>query len=64
MNYQWSRSPQLLADPINRLMAGLAASALLGSAVWYIKEGDRGTGGFLGSVGGLQIWAAMQKPEA
>jgi hypothetical protein len=59
MNYQWSKSPQLLLDPVSKAMAGLAAAVCLGSSVWYIKEGDRGTGGVLGPVGLLQLWAAL-----
>jgi hypothetical protein len=59
MNYQWSQSPQLLADPMNKLIAGLLAAVSLGSAGWYVMEGDRGTGVFLGGVGFLQGWAAL-----
>lgn len=61
MNYQWAKSPQLLADPINRLIAGLVAAISLGSATWYVKEGDRTTGVLLGGVGLLQVWAAFKE---
>lgn len=61
MNYQWAKSPQLLVDPVNKLLAALAAAVCLGSSMWYVKEGDRSTGGFLGGVGALQIWAALWK---
>ena len=61
MNYQWAKSPQLLVDPVNKLIAALAAAVCLGSSTWYVREGDRSTGGFLGGVGVLQIWAALWK---
>ncbi len=61
MNYQWAKSPQLLVDPLNKLLAALVAAVCLGSSMWYVKEGDRSTGGFLGGVGVLQVWAALWK---
>jgi hypothetical protein len=64
MNYHWSKSPHLLAEPINKLIAGLAAAVSLGSAAWYMREGDRKTGGLLSGVGVLQIWAVMQEGGA
>ena len=64
MNYQWSTAPQALVDPINKSMATLIAAVCLGSALWYSKEGDRGTGGVLGLVGGLQVWAAFWNGQA
>jgi hypothetical protein len=64
MNYQWSKNPQALVDPINKAMVALVAAVCLGSSLWYSKEGDRGTGGILGFVGGLQIWAAFQTGQA
>ncbi len=61
MNYQWAKNPQVLLDPVNKLLAALLAAVCLGSSVWYVKEGDRGTGGFLVGVGVLQVWAALWK---
>lgn len=59
MNYQWARSPELLVDPINKLIAGLAAALCLGSSISYLKEGERTTGGLLGAIGALQIWTVV-----
>jgi hypothetical protein len=64
MNYQWSKSPQLLADRVSKAMAGLSSAICLGSAVWYIKEGDHPTGGFLAIAGSLQTWAVLWNGKA
>jgi hypothetical protein len=59
MNYQWSQSPLLLADPMNKLIAGMLAALALGSAGWCGREGDRRTAVILVGVGLLQVWAAL-----
>jgi len=58
-NYQWSQSPLLLADPMNKLIAGLLAVICLGSAGWLVREGDRETGAIVCVMGLLQVWAAL-----
>jgi hypothetical protein len=61
MNYHWSKNPQLLADTVNQLMAGLGAAACLVTAMWVTKEGDQLVGATMAPVGALQIWAALLK---
>lgn len=39
LHYQWSRTPSLLNDPFNKIIAGMINATLWASSAWYTKHG-------------------------
>jgi hypothetical protein len=59
INYRWSREPTALTDPVEKAIAGLLTTILLGSSLWYNKNGIRSTGAVLTVAGAFQAWVAF-----
>ncbi|KAF7590193.1 hypothetical protein BBP40_003167 [Aspergillus hancockii] len=59
INYNWSRDPTLLNEPVNQAIAVLMTAIVGFSSVWYLKRGVKANGIVVGVIGALQAWAAF-----
>ncbi|GES61192.1 hypothetical protein ATEIFO6365_0006065100 [Aspergillus terreus] len=60
INYQWSKNPALLNDPVNKAIAGLMTAIVWVSSGWYLKRGVNSNGVVVALMGALQAWAAFK----
>lgn len=59
LNYHWAHSPELLALPVNKAIAGIASAIVWASSAWYFKRGVKNIGAVVAAMGALQAWAAF-----
>jgi predicted NAD/FAD-dependent oxidoreductase len=63
LNLRWARNPLLLTDSFEKAVAAVTTATYWATALWYMIQDDKPTGGVLTVVGGLQAWSAFFAPK-
>ncbi|OJJ57360.1 hypothetical protein ASPSYDRAFT_90654 [Aspergillus sydowii CBS 593.65] len=61
LNYNWSKSPEQLRNPVNKAIAVLMVAVMWASSGWYFKRGVTSNGVAVAVMGALQAYSSLRE---
>lgn len=61
LNYNWSKSPEQLRNPVNKAIAVLMVAVMWASSGWYFKRGVTNNGVAVAIMGALQAYSSLRE---